>query len=109
MTLPMKQFGIAAIAALAFAAPASAQTAAKSAQAADKPAATVTTAREASSGMATGREAQSGHASGDKKDVAFPACDGASKDAAKCVAAPPAPGAQAAKRENKVEAISIKQ
>jgi hypothetical protein len=46
---------------------------------------------------------------GDKKDVPFPACDGASKDAAKCAAAPPAPSAQTAKRVNKVEAISIKQ
>jgi hypothetical protein len=131
MTLPIKQFGIAVTAALALAVSASAQGAAKPAQSTGKPTTSVTTAREASTGMATGRrEAQTGQASGaqssakdsaqpatsadaakpsgDKKDVGFPACDGASKDAAKCVAAPPAPGA-AAKHVNKVEAISIMQ
>jgi len=44
--------------------------------------------------------------SGDKQDVGFPACDGASKDAAKCAANP---SASSGTRVNKVEAISIKQ
>jgi len=48
--------------------------------------------------------------SGDKKDVTFPACDGASKDAAKCAAPPPTPpSAQAATHKGKVDSFTIKQ
>jgi len=48
------------------------------------------------------------------RQVSLPACDGASKDAAKCTVAPststntPAPAAES-KRENKVESFSVKQ
>ena len=48
------------------------------------------------------------------RQVGLPACDGASKDAAKCTAAPststntPAPAAES-KRENKVDSFSVKQ
>ena len=159
MTFPMQKYGLAAVAGLAFAASAFAQTTAKPAQPTNQPKTAITTAREANSGMATGkREAQSGQASGtptsnsthahetveykdpedmttryrpgnnktttvptttqsatsadaakptgDKKDVGFPACDGASKDAAKCAANP---SASPSTHVNKVEAITIKQ
>jgi hypothetical protein len=42
------------------------------------------------------------------KQTGLPACDGASKDAAKCVAAP-ATGSQATTRVNKVESFTVKQ
>ncbi len=42
------------------------------------------------------------------KQTGFPACDGASKDAAKCVTAP-ASGSQATTRVNKIESLTIKQ
>ena len=42
------------------------------------------------------------------KEAGLPACDGASKDAAKCSAAP-ASGSQAATRVNKVESFTVKQ
>ena len=46
----------------------------------------------------------------DAKDkVTIPACDGASKDAAKCAAAPPAPSAQAATHKGKIDSFTVKQ
>jgi hypothetical protein len=45
-----------------------------------------------------------------KEKVTIPACDGASKDAAKCAAAPPTPpSAQAAKHKGSIESLVIKQ
>jgi uncharacterized protein (UPF0333 family) len=44
-----------------------------------------------------------------KEKVTFPACDGASKDAAKCAAPPPTPSAQAATHKGKVDSFTIKQ
>ena len=45
-----------------------------------------------------------------KEKVTFPACDGASKDAAKCAAPPPTPpSAQAAKHKGSIESIAIHQ
>jgi hypothetical protein len=52
------------------------------------------------------------------REAGFPACDGASKDAAKCVAAPPAapssgtagtPAAQDSKHTSKVDSFTVKQ
>jgi hypothetical protein len=45
--------------------------------------------------------------SGDKKDVGLPACDGASKNAAKC--APAHPGTQDTTHVNKVDSFTVKQ
>jgi hypothetical protein len=43
------------------------------------------------------------------KQPSIPACDGASKNAAKCAAAPPASGTPAAKHVNKVDSFTVKQ
>jgi hypothetical protein len=54
----------------------------------------------------------------ENRQVALPACDGASKDAAKCVASPPAappngkdsaPATQDSKRTNKIDSFTVKQ
>jgi hypothetical protein len=44
-----------------------------------------------------------------REKVTIPACDGASKDAAKCAAAPPPPSAQAATHKSKIDSFTVKQ
>jgi len=48
-------------------------------------------------------------ASDAKDKVTIPACDGASKDAAKCAAASPAPSVQAATHKGKIDSFTVKQ